>query len=127
MKLILVALLFSLAARAETKPAVRPGDGGLSSEAINQTIKERITFIQRCYSDELKKKKSLGSSKVKTKIVIADDGHVTSADAVASFGSHRVETCIENELRQLKFPKPAGGGTVEISYPFAFEASEAVR
>lgn len=120
MKMLCLALLIAIPARAENKPALRPEDGGLPADAINRAIQERITFIHACYTDELKKKKTLGEGKVKTKLVIGGDGKVKNAEAVASFGSHRVETCIENELRSLQFTPPVGGGTVEVSYPFSF-------
>jgi TonB family protein len=34
-----------------------------------------------------------------------------------------VENCLMQKIRNWKFPPPAGGGTVEVNYPFVFKAS----
>jgi hypothetical protein len=33
-----------------------------------------------------------------------------------------VETCIAARIKNWQFPKPKGGGTVLVSYPFLFKS-----
>lgn len=129
MKTLLFVLLSlaSLNAIAESNPAVRPQDGGLPKDAIDNAIRAHLPAIQKCYRDELERKKNLGEDKVRTKFVVGAEGKVTSASAVSSIGNHRIEKCVEAELRALEFARPVGGGTVEVAYPFSFSPAPAKK
>ncbi len=35
----------------------------------------------------------------------------------------KVERCMINRIRTWQFPAPAGGGVVEVNYPFVFKAN----
>ncbi len=39
-------------------------------------------------------------------------------------GNPNVERCIASRIEAWRFPSPAGGGIVEVSYPFVFRAAD---
>ncbi len=94
--------------------------GTLSKEQVRQVIRRHWADIRGCYDAELAKAPSL-QGKVSVKFVIGSDGSVQSAEvASSSLGNPRAEDCIVARLRPLEFPKPASGGIVIVTYPFAF-------
>lgn len=128
MKIIYIgslSLFLATLAHAETKPPLRAEDGGLAHDVIDNAIRTKMPEISRCYADELERKPALGKGKVVTKFTIAPDGTVKTVSAVSNFSSQHLESCLERELKTLSFPRPVGGGTVEVSYPFHFAPSAA--
>jgi hypothetical protein len=49
---------------------------------------------------------------------IRPDGKV--ATATASGVDPDVASCVAEVIRQIEFPKPKGGGGVQVNYPFVF-------
>jgi hypothetical protein len=38
-------------------------------------------------------------------------------------GDKKVESCVAGVIRSIQFPKPKGGGYVNVRYPFIFRAA----
>jgi hypothetical protein len=38
-------------------------------------------------------------------------------------GDSDVENCVADAIRSIQFPKPTGGGFVNVTYPFTFKAA----
>jgi outer membrane biosynthesis protein TonB len=100
----------------------RPGGklGGLTHEQILRVVRAHKNAIRTCYDRELQRTKGLGG-----KIVIRwkiDAGGVVSGAKVrsSSMRNGRVEDCIVRRIARMKFPKPKGGVTAVVNFPFIF-------
>ena len=57
---------------------------------------------------------------VVTQFQISPQGVVQGATA-AGMGDKGVEDCVAEAIRSIQFPKPKGGGFVNVRYPFIFQ------
>jgi outer membrane biosynthesis protein TonB len=93
--------------------------GGLTKEEIDRVVRARAGIFRACYQKELNRAPGL-SGKLVVRFAINGDGMVTSS-SIGSGGSlhnEEVESCINANVRKLKFP--AKGGTSNVTYPFVF-------
>ncbi|MBI5511732.1 MAG: TonB family protein [Deltaproteobacteria bacterium] len=96
--------------------------GALSREVIQKVILENRQQVRYCYELELQRQPTL-EGKVVVKWVIAANGSVAKILVVEStLPNKNVEKCILAKIRAWKFAPPAGGGIVEVNYPFVFRA-----
>jgi TonB family protein len=104
-----------------TKPAPSAsGKGSIDKEIIRAEILTHGPEAQSCYQPELDKNQKL-SGKVMVQFTIAATGDVIASTLQQStINNKTVESCIVGVVRCWKFPPPAGGGIVIISYPFVF-------
>lgn len=91
---------------------------GLSREVIQRIIKRVLPAIQACYEREANISPTL-SGKLNVRFIIEADGSVSSVKG--SGISSAVDSCAIQEIEKLSFPKPEGGGTVEVIYPLTFK------
>jgi len=116
-----------LGGRRAHAPDVVPGTaqvrGSLDKEIIRRIIRRHINEVKFCYEKELTTHPDL-YGRVIIQFIIAGDGHVmTSLVQNSTMNSPIVEQCIAGALRRWEFPKPQGGGIVQVSYPFVLKAS----
>ena len=92
--------------------------GGLDTSLIADVINRNLGQIRFCYEQGLQGDPAL-AGRVAVKFVIGGNGAVKTAlvDST-SLNSKLVEDCILLRLRTWKFPLPAGGSDVKVSYPF---------
>jgi hypothetical protein len=111
--------------RKAMTPQVRIGNasatGDLDKNIIRRYIRRQIRRIQNCYERELLVKTSLAGTVV-TQFQISPSGKVQGASA-AGMGDKKVESCVAGVIRSIQFPKPKGGGYVNVRYPFIFRAA----
>jgi TonB family protein len=101
-------------------PAV---DGELDPSLVSKEVRARIGAIKVCYERALKRNPNL-SGKVKVRWTITAAGTVSSVDIEEdSMGDSEVSSCIKNLVARWRFPAPSGG-SVEVVYPFVFQASQ---
>jgi len=96
--------------------------GSLDGRTIKSTIVKNRRKIQACYKMALKSNTSL-QGKIVVTFTIGPKGTVTSA-SITKASSITDAVMIEDILRvirHMKFPAPAGGGSITISYPFLFK------
>lgn len=94
--------------------------GSLDPATIDDVVKRHLPEIRYCYERELAKDADLGGNLVAS-FTIGPGGLVTSARTKSSTLAHEgVEGCVRARLLKLRFPKPDGGGVVNVSYPFLF-------
>jgi len=94
--------------------------GALDKELIDETINTASAAITTCYQTDLANNSEL-AGKVVYKIVISKEGTVSKVSVKeSSLQSPTTEECIAVAIQSLKFPEPAGGGIVIVSYPFIF-------
>src|SRR5690606_9522622 len=92
--------------------------GGLDPDVIAAIIKRYLSQIRNCYEQQLVTHPNL-KGKVAVSFVIGGDGTVRKADiAETTLNNAATESCILSKIRTWKFPKPLGGGSVGVKYPF---------
>ncbi len=112
----------------KAKPAPDPIPGevtviGMDKELIRQVIHQHKSEVRYCYELELTKNPKL-RGKTAVKFLISGSGAVTASSVVEStVRSDELERCVAGRVRTWQFPKPPGGGTVSVTYPFVFTAS----
>ncbi len=93
-------------------------EGGLTMEQIEAIIIRNMGQITYCYEQGLQTKPDL-SGRVRVKFLIGQAGRVTTAGvASSSVRSAKVEGCIVKRLQAWNFPRPVGGVSVKVVYPF---------
>ena len=104
-------------------PQIRIGNasatGDLDKNIIRRYIRRKLPRIRYCYEKELIVKPSLTGTVV-TQFQISPQGVVQGATA-AGMGDKGVEDCVAEAIRSIQFPKPKGGGFVNVRYPFIFQ------
>jgi hypothetical protein len=102
-------------------PAVAIGQpnavGDLDKAVIRRYIKQNIQKITYCYEKQLLVKESLEGT-VSTQFFISPNGSVAAANA--SGVDPDVASCVAGVIKGIQFPKPKGGGGVQVNYPFTF-------
>jgi hypothetical protein len=116
-----------LGGRRAHAPEVVPGTaqvrGSLDKEIIRRIIRRHINEVKFCYEKELTTHPDL-YGRVIVQFIIAGDGHVmTSLVQSSTMNNPLVEQCIAGAVRRWEFPKPQGGGIVQVSYPFVLKAA----
>lgn len=97
--------------------------GGLDREVIAQYIKSQLGQILYCYERQLSANADL-AGKVAVKFTISGSGAVeTQAIGDTTLKNSTVEGCILTKVARWKFPAPAGGTKVLVTYPFFFKST----
>jgi len=107
--------------RSAAVPTVSIGQpnaqGDLDKAIIRRYIKRNIQKITYCYEKQLLAKPGL-SGTVSTQFFITPNGNVASSSG--SGVDPEVANCVADVIRGIEFPKPKGGGGVQVNYPFTF-------
>ena len=107
--------------RSSAVPTVSIGQpnaqGDLDKAIIRRYIKRNIQKITYCYEKQLLAKPGL-SGTVSTQFFITPNGNVASSSG--SGVDPEVANCVADVIRGIEFPKPKGGGGVQVNYPFTF-------
>src|SRR5262249_43513310 len=91
--------------------------GDLDKAVIRRKLNEQQRKLIYCYEKVLLAKPTL-SGTVMVNFYIRPDGKVASASATGV--DPTVANCAAEVIRQIQFPKPKGGGGVQVNYPFIF-------
>lgn len=95
-------------------------EGGLDMDEISEVIRRNMGQVRFCYEQGLQGDPSL-AGRVGIRFVIGGNGQVKLADVEnTTLNSKQIEECVVQRLKSWKFPLPAGGVDVKVSYPFAF-------
>jgi hypothetical protein len=98
--------------------------GTLDKEIIRRVIRRHLNEVKFCYERELLKKADL-YGRIAITFTISGTGQVVASMVASStLNNPMVEHCIADAVRRWEFPKPLGGGTVMVSYPFVLKAAE---
>lgn len=94
--------------------------GGLDRDLVNSIIKSHLGRILHCYERNLSSDPTL-KGKLKVRFEIGNTGSVIAKSVTEkSLNSERVESCVLQQVGTWKFPKPEGGVSVVVTYPFLF-------
>ena len=91
--------------------------GDLDKAVIRRYIKQNVPKLLACYETQLRAKPDLAGT-VQTQFYISPNG--TVAAHAASGVAFEVATCVEGVIAAIEFPKPKGGGGVQVNFPFTF-------
>lgn len=107
--------------RTAAAPQVRIGNatatGDLDKNIIRRYIRQKLPRIKYCYEKELLVKPGLAGT-VSSQFQISPQGSVLNSSA--SGVSDEVSSCVAEVIKTIQFPKPKGGGLVQVRYPFTF-------
>ncbi len=91
--------------------------GEIDKTTVRKVVRQNLAKLQYCYEKTLLANPGIEGN-VTVKFTIGIEGSVIDATAT---GVHPdVESCVVQQVRTFKFPRPTAG-TVEVSYPFAFK------
>lgn len=96
--------------------------GSMDPDVIRRILREHIPQFRYCYQKELDRSASRDiSGMIRLLFTIGASGHVSRAgvDGSTSLPGH-VKKCVVGVLRGIQFPRPMGGGTVDVKQPFNF-------
>lgn len=96
--------------------------GSMDPDAIRRRLLEHLSEFRYCYQSELDEKKSKDvSGVVHLNFNIGPEGDVQRANVNSNSGiTPSVKSCVASVLRDIEFPKPRGGGMVEVKQPMNF-------
>jgi hypothetical protein len=98
----------------------RPARGSLDKKVIKEVIQEHHREVRACYEVELVRQPDL-AGRVLSQFTISGTGNVVAVVLRDStVGNPAIEDCLRRHLLTWKFPKPRGGGNVEVVYAFNF-------
>jgi pSer/pThr/pTyr-binding forkhead associated (FHA) protein len=107
--------------RRSSPPAVHIGNavatGDLDKNIIRRYIRQKLPRITYCYEKQLLVRADL-SGTVVTQFQISPQGAVLNSKAEGV--SKEVADCVAEVIQGIQFPKPKGGGLVQVRYPFTF-------
>jgi Ca-activated chloride channel family protein len=97
--------------------------GSTSKSSIQKVIRKNISKVNRVYERALLKNPNL-KGKIVVSFVVGPKGTVTSAKITYStIKCAKMQAEILKVIKRMKFPKPAGGGSIQVSYPFIFHSA----
>jgi len=96
--------------------------GSMDPDVIRRILRDNIPFFRSCYQKELNANPGRDiSGTIRLVFTIGASGHVSRAGVDGRTRLPRdVKKCVVRTLRGIKFPKPMGGGTVDVKQPFNF-------
>ena len=114
-----------LSAKNHLATAGLPSDemprGGMDPDVIRTILLNHVPQFRECYQKELDSSEKVFGGFGKFNFIIASSGYVSRARVDLDNGVPKsVNKCIIRELKRISFPKPQGGGTVEVNQPFNF-------
>ncbi|MDI1481210.1 AgmX/PglI C-terminal domain-containing protein [Polyangium sp. y55x31] len=101
-------------------PATVPLSGTLTDEQIQAAVNENVKAFDSCYTLGADKEGKLAGT-ITVQATVGPLGTVNEASVKKSTVKNpKVDDCVRNAFKTIKFPRPAGGGTVMITYPMTF-------
>ncbi|MFI5390624.1 MAG: AgmX/PglI C-terminal domain-containing protein [Bacteriovoracales bacterium] len=100
--------------------------GGMDPDVIKRILDDNLNLIQSCYQREIEEESGSFSGVVKVRFVIGASGRVSEANASSDDRSltQKVIGCIVGVIRDIKFPRPPGGGIIEVVQPFNLQSAK---
>lgn len=100
----------------QAKASVGPG---LDRELVRRVVRAHINEVRSCYGFDMQRRANL-QGRVAVAFVVAASGQVVRSELKEStMASATTEACIVAAVGRWRFPKPKGGVSVEVVYPFS--------
>lgn len=109
---------------AGTAPTVRTGQtivrGALDRSLVERVIQRHLNALRYCYQRELRRDPDLAGEVVITFTIAADSTVQNARVERSTLEDEAVQTCLVSRFSKMRFPQPAGGGLVVVTYPLRF-------
>lgn len=104
-----------------------PLAGRLTQQEIGEILSKNAALFNDCYTIGAGKSQSF-TGVVTVKATLGPSGSVTDAQVIKSTAKNqKVDTCVVQAFKKIKFPPPKDGGTSVITFPMEFEGVEQVN
>jgi hypothetical protein len=96
--------------------------GSMDPELLRKILQEYLPQFRHCYQQELQYKNDEAEGVVDMNFRIEESGRVSKVDILTQNGkfSPKGIDCMAGVLRLIDFPKPKGGGLVDVRQPLNF-------
>jgi len=102
--------------------------GKLSQDEIRKILEQNAELFGDCYTLGAGGKSKDLRGTVKVKATLGPDGTVKVVEVVKStMKNKKVDTCVADAFKKIKFPKPADAATSVITFPIKFDGLEEVQ
>ena len=98
--------------------------GGLEKDDIFRVMQRRQGSVQYCYHLALDHNEGL-TAHLTTKFVIDAEGGVQQIET-PNATDPELAACVTAVLRTFRFPRPIGGGVVNVTFPYLFRTPESL-
>ncbi len=96
-------------------------EGSLDKDVIRRIVRAHINEVRYCYNEGLSEDPEL-AGRVVVKFRVGAKGKVEDATVTQTdIAQTGVPVCIERAVARWRFPKPADGEHVVVTYPFVLE------
>lgn len=115
--------------RHDQPKAGEPGDDGppLTPEEVRLVVRAKLPEIRGCFEAGLRRSPEIGG-RVLLRFTINSRGKPENVRVVEDhLGEAAVSDCIIARLAEWQFPRPRGGASIEIAYPFVFSSEDSLR
>ena len=102
---------------------------GLDPDVIRKVLMGNVPMMKKCYQDKLKESgRAFGFTPI-LHFKINSAGNVQSSKIEVKDKSNdkivlATSDCVNGVLKSIKFPKPIGGGLVEVNQPLNFKPTK---
>lgn len=104
-----------------------PLAGRLTQQEIGEILSKNAALFNDCYTIGAGKSQSF-TGVVTVKATLGPSGSVTDAQVIKSTAKNqKVDTCVVQAFKKIKFPPPKDGGTSVITFPMEFDGVEQVK
>jgi len=103
------------------------GGGTLSQEQIGEIVNKSGDLFSECYTLGAGGKNKSYTATVKVKATLGPGGAVNSVDVLQSSKNPKVDQCVANAFKKIKFPAPKSAATSVITFPITFGPLEEVK
>jgi TonB family protein len=106
----------------------RPLAGKLTQDDIRRILEQNGDVFGDCYTLGAGGKSKGFKGVVTVKATIGPKGAINQVDVLKSTANNaKVDACVRESFKKIKFPPPHDGATTVISFPIAFNGLEQVQ
>ena len=98
----------------------------LSRDEIRLVIRSKMSVVRGCFDAGLEHDPEIGG-RVVLRFDILPNGRAEGAELAADEVGAGVGECLIEALASWQFPRPRGGQTMAVSYPFVFSSERSLR
>ncbi len=104
-----------------------PLSGRLSQQEINDVLSKNAALFDDCYSIGAGASRDFHAT-ISVRATLGPSGAVSDAQVIQSDAKNaKVDSCVANAIRKIKFPVPKDGGTSVVTFPIEFQGAEKRR
>lgn len=102
--------------------------GTLSQEDVRKILEKSGDLFGDCYTMGAGSKTKEFTATIRVRATLGPSGSVNAAQVVSSTAKNpKVDACVAQAFKKIKFPAPKNGGTSVITFPIQFGGLEQVQ